>query len=360
MDEVRNAAQPQAATDPIIQAKLDLLRRLVRNLRAHKLTDIEMERQSGSAFLEHSNQLPIAIKFKMPTWKMYTGQEDPVPHVHNLELQTDPQGIQDDARCRIFHATLFKIAQQWFFKLQLGSITTCDGFVSIFYSQFSSEMSLMAEPNDLLDIKQTDNEPLKDYIQRFIEEAIRVKSLSDDGKLIAINSGIKVKNPFWSSLKRKSVCTTLEFLDRVEEFIKLEEAEWKVDNPTQAATGQGKTDAGSTTNTARENKNGAKNNKRRNGAGSSNIQNDSKKPKTTEQPKPEEYVPKFTTYSIMLEPRVDDFNATQTVIRYRRLPLMRKDFNRRDTTKFFQFHNDYGLETNECNHLKEEKYFLIR
>ncbi|XP_062089647.1 uncharacterized protein LOC133796183 [Humulus lupulus] len=28
--------------------------------------------------------------------------------------------------------------------------------------------------------------------------------------------------------------------------------------------------------------------------------------------------------------------------------------------KFFQFHNDYGHETNECNHLKEEIEFLIR
>ncbi|XP_062073476.1 uncharacterized protein LOC133777749 [Humulus lupulus] len=39
---------------------------------------------------------------------------------------------------------------------------------------------------------------------------------------------------------------------------------------------------------------------------------------------------------------------------------MRKDVNRWDITKFCRFHNDYGHETNECNHLKEEIELLIR
>ncbi|XP_062089143.1 uncharacterized protein LOC133795702 [Humulus lupulus] len=257
-----------------------------------------MERQRGSPFSKCINQLPIPVKFKMPTWKMYTGLEDPISHVHNFELQTNLHGVWDDARCRIFPATLSEIAQEWFFKLQPESITSWDGFVRIFYSQFSSAMPLPAEPNDLVDRKQRDNEPLKDYIQRFMWEVTRVKSLNDDGKLIAINSGIKVKNLFWSSLKRKFARTTQEFLDRAEEFIKLEEVERKVDNLAQTTAEQGKTNAGNTTNPAEGGKNGAKNGKHSNGAGSSDNQKNNKKPKTTEQPKPREYIPKFTTYSI--------------------------------------------------------------
>ncbi|XP_062111567.1 uncharacterized protein LOC133823020 [Humulus lupulus] len=168
-------------------------------------------------------------------------------------------------------------------------------------------MALPAEPNDLVDIKQNDNEPLKDYIQHFMLEATRVKSLSDDGKLIAMNSVVEVNSLFWSSLKRKSARTTQEFLDRAQEFIKLKEAE-------QKATKKGKTNVGYTTNSAEGGKNWAKKGKRSNGA----------------------------------------------VIPYRRPPPMRKDVNRRDMTKFCQFHNDYGHETNEYNHLKEEIEFLIR
>ncbi|XP_062104034.1 uncharacterized protein LOC133815183 [Humulus lupulus] len=224
-------------------------------------------------------------------------------------------------------------------------------------------MPLPTESNDLVDIKQRDNEPLKDYIRCFMQEATKVKSLSDNGKFIAINSGIKIKSPFWSSFKRKFACTTQEFLDWEEEFIKLEEAERKVDNPSQAATGQGKTEVGNTTNITGESKNGAKNGKcgwKANVAESSNNHNDSKKPKTTEQPKPREYVPKFTTYSILMESPTDVFKATQTVVPCRRPPPMRKDVNRRDMTKLCWFHNDYSHETNECNHLKEEIEILIR
>ncbi|XP_062114153.1 uncharacterized protein LOC133825190 [Humulus lupulus] len=271
-----------------------------------------MERKRGSPFSKLINQLPIPIKFKMLTWKMYTGLEDPISHVHNFELQTDLQGIQDDARCRIFPTTLSEISQQWFFKLQPGSITLWDGFVCTFYSQFSSAMPLPVEPNALVDIKLRDNEPLKDYIQRFMREATRVKSLSND-----------------------------------EEFIKLEEAERKVDNPTQTATEQGKTDAGNTTNPAEGGNNGAKNGKCTNGAGSSDKHNDNKKPKNVEQPKPHEYVPKFATYSILLETQEDVFNATQVVVLYRRPPPMLKDLNRRDMSNFCRFHNDYGHETND-------------
>ncbi|XP_062119251.1 uncharacterized protein LOC133833001 [Humulus lupulus] len=351
MDEVRNATHPQAVADPNIQAQLDLLTRLVRYLTAPKLTNIEIERQRGSPFPDHINQLPIPVKFKMPTWKMYIGLEDPVSHVHNFELQTDLQRVRNDARCRIFPTTLSEITQQWFFKLHPGSITSWDRFVCTFYSQFSSAMPLPIEPNDLVDIKHKDNEPLKDYIQRIMREATRVKSLSGDGKLIAINSRVKVKSLFWINLKRKSARTTKEFFDRAEEFIKLEEAKRKVDNPTQVATKQGKTGLGNTTNPVEGGKNGAKNGKRSNGAGSSGNQNDNKKPKTPEQPKPREYIPKFTTYSILLKTRAYVFNATQVVVPYRRPPPMRKNANRWDVTKFCQFHNDYDHETNECNHL---------
>ncbi|XP_062075507.1 uncharacterized protein LOC133779575 [Humulus lupulus] len=230
----------------------------------------------------------------------------------------------------------------------------------MFYSQFSSATPLPAEPNDIVDIKKKDNEPLKEYIQRFMWEATRVKSLSDDSKLIAINSGIRVKSLYWISLKRKAARTTQVFLDRTEEFIKLEEAEWKVDNPTQAVTEQGKHKSWKYHQSCRRSKEWSKNGKCSNGNGSSGNQDNNKKPKTAKQHKPREYVPKFTTYSILLETRADVFNATHAVVPYKRPPPMRKNVNRQDMIKFCRFHNDYGHKTNECNHLKEEIEFIIR
>jgi hypothetical protein len=39
---------------------------------------------------------------------------------------------------------------------------------------------------------------------------------------------------------------------------------------------------------------------------------------------------------------------------------MKKDTNKRDMTKFYRFHGDYGHDTNECYNLKREIELLIK
>ena len=85
-------------------------------------------------------------------------------------MQTDLQGVRDDIHCRIFPATLADSVEQWFFKLEPGTITSWDTFVRLFYSQFFVDRIPPSELNDLVDIKQGLNEPLKDYVQRFMQE----------------------------------------------------------------------------------------------------------------------------------------------------------------------------------------------
>ncbi|XP_060967481.1 uncharacterized protein LOC133035576 [Cannabis sativa] len=52
--------------------------------------------------------------------------------------------------------------------------------------------------------------------------------------------------------------------------------------------------------------------------------------------------------------------ATQSLIPYKRPDPMKKDTNKRDMTKFCQFHGDYGHDTNECYNLKREIEYLIK
>ncbi|XP_062118922.1 uncharacterized protein LOC133832620 [Humulus lupulus] len=155
---------------------------------------------------------------------MYTRRKDLGSHVKIFEIQTNLQGVRDDVRCRIFPATLSDIAPQWFFKLELETITSWDTFVRLFYSQLFAARIPPVELNGLVDIKQVPNEPLKDYVQRFMQEAAQSKTVSDEGKLMAITAEIQIKGPLWTNLRRKTVYSTREFLDRADEFIKPEEA----------------------------------------------------------------------------------------------------------------------------------------
>ncbi|XP_062100391.1 uncharacterized protein LOC133806287 [Humulus lupulus] len=172
----------------------------------------------------------------MQTWKIYTRREDPVSHVNNFEKQTNLQGVKDNVCCRIFPGTLSDISQQWFFKLDPGTITYWDTFVRLFYSQFFPTRIPLAELNELVDIKQGLNEPLKDYVQRFMQEDARSKMVSDEGKLMANKAGIQIKGPIWTDLRRKTIYSTRELLDQADEFIKLEEAIRRADQANQAGT----------------------------------------------------------------------------------------------------------------------------
>ncbi|XP_062080497.1 uncharacterized protein LOC133785262 [Humulus lupulus] len=258
----------------------------------------------------------------MPTWKMYVGKEDPVSCMNNFEVQTCLQGIRYDVQCRIFPTTLVDAAQQWFFKLEHATINSWDPFVRFFYSQFFVARTFPAELNVLVDIKQRPNEPLKDYVQQFMQEAAHSKIVSDD-----------------------------------DEFIKLEEAIRKANRANQA-----RTSTAPVKNTVRSetkipkvaiNQNSGKQNKNSN----SGNNNDNKQEKAND--KPREYVPRFTTYSTLLESQAYIFQAMQAEVPYRKPTPIKKDISKRDTNKLCKFHNNYRHDTNECNQLKDEIEFLI-
>ena len=74
-------------------------------------------------------------KFKMPTLPNFDGYGDPVSHVNKFEIQMDIQKVSEDARCRIFPATFFDAAQEWFFKFPPASIVSWEMFVKEFYRE---------------------------------------------------------------------------------------------------------------------------------------------------------------------------------------------------------------------------------
>uniref|UniRef100_A0A803NJA0 Retrotransposon gag domain-containing protein n=1 Tax=Cannabis sativa TaxID=3483 RepID=A0A803NJA0_CANSA len=135
--------------------------------------------------------------------------------------ETDLQGVRDDVRCKIFPATLIGVAQQWYLKLSPRSIYSWK--VDAFGNQFAPFQQREIEPNDLVDVKRQEDEPLKDYIQRFLEASIKAKSLSEDARVMALVAGLKEMSPLWSDLRIKAVYTMNDFLYRAYGFIKLKE-----------------------------------------------------------------------------------------------------------------------------------------
>ena len=140
------------------------------------------------------------------------------------------------------------------------------------------------EANQLVDIRQKDDESLKAYIQRFMQAASRAKTVGDEGKMMAITAGVKHKTGLWKSLRKNGVRTMQEFLDRADQYIKLETAEGNLgkSSPDSKKNGSKKEKDSS--------KNGASSNKeKKNKRPQESTSNDSKRPKYLK------YEPKFPT-----------------------------------------------------------------
>ncbi|KAM6559184.1 hypothetical protein CsatA_028423 [Cannabis sativa] len=148
-----------------------------------------------------------------------------------------------------------------------------------------------------------------------------------------------------------------DFLDRVEGFIKLEEAIQRAgveQKPSQPKAPS----AGISTQLPQYPSNSSSGGKRSN---NNNRQGNRKKGKfagKTEQT-PRENLTKFTAFSILTEDIESVYMATQSLAPYKK-PATKKDVSKRDMTKFCYFHGDYGHDTNECNNLEREIEFPIR
>src|SRR5436189_2392721 len=81
----------------------------------------------------------------------------------------------DPVRTRLFISTLKEVAFEWFRKLPKGSITCWDDLEALFLSRFFEE-EVDINMHTLLLTKQKEVELVKDFIERFRELAMRIRS----------------------------------------------------------------------------------------------------------------------------------------------------------------------------------------
>ena len=214
----------------------------------------------------------------------------------------DIQKVSEDARCRIFPATLSDAAQEWYVKFSASSIDSWEQFVQDFYKQFYVGRIHPMEANQLVDIRQKEDESLKAYIQRFMQAASRAKTVGDEGKMMAITAEVKHKTGLWKSLRKNGVRTMQEFLDRADQYIKLEKAKGNL----------GKSSPDSKKNGSKKekdsNKNGAGSNKeKKNKRPEESTNNDSKRPKYLK------YEPRFTNDTVIPSVTITETRVINTL-----------------------------------------------
>ncbi|XP_073138649.1 uncharacterized protein [Henckelia pumila] len=162
--------------------------------------------------------------FKQPTMGEYDRSSDPDEHLGRIENAALLHRYSDAIKCRVFLTTLVRSAQQWFNLLQPGSIRSFNDFSLAFLHQFASRKKYLKTSLSLFNLKKSEVEPLREYVQRFNTAALEVPVATTDTLVNSFTQGLR-GGEFFKSLVKKPPLTYDELLSRVEKYVNLEDAQ---------------------------------------------------------------------------------------------------------------------------------------
>jgi len=178
---------------------------------------------TDSPFTRRVADYRLLEKFKVPQILSYAGDGDALDHLENFQAHLDLHGTPDEVACRAFPLTLSGNARDWFKKLPPNSVDQFKELSKIFLTEFLAFWTKKKPSWYLLSLPQQSNESLKEFMGRFNREKATVEDPTDDMIFAAIYQGISPEEPLMKKLVRKQLNTLQGLMDKVEEFINLEE-----------------------------------------------------------------------------------------------------------------------------------------
>ena len=139
----------------------------------------------------------------------FTGMEDPKEHLTAFHTQMMLVGGSDAVRCKLFMSTLTGMAMDWFISLPNGHITSFAQLSQLFREQYLANRAPPPVSYDLFDVKQYQGETLKEYINHFGAQVVKVGTTEEPMIVYAFRKGI-FPGPFCESIIRSCPKTFAE------------------------------------------------------------------------------------------------------------------------------------------------------
>ena len=181
--------------------------------------------QIESPFTAGVLHFPLPAKFRMPQIETFDGMKDSVDHLNTYKNQMELHGYQDPVRCRAFAITLKGPALAWFNRLPPSSISSFKELSIAFVSHFIEARTYRKPSYHLLTIKQSPQENLRSYVQRFNAESLKVDIPYEKFSITAFIAGLGVQSKdLMFSISNNPQESMVEVLTKAEKYINDEEA----------------------------------------------------------------------------------------------------------------------------------------
>ena len=181
--------------------------------------------QTESSFIAEVLHFPLPTKFRMPQVEAFDGNKDPVDYLNTYKNQMELHGYQDPVRCRAFAITLKGPVLAWFNRLPPSSISSFREISIAIVSHFIGARTYRKPSYHLLTIKQSSQESLRSYVQRFNAESLKVDIPDEKFMITAFIPGLGIQSKdLMFSISKNPQTSMVEVLAKAEKYIKDEEA----------------------------------------------------------------------------------------------------------------------------------------
>ncbi|CAA0814775.1 Unknown protein, partial [Striga hermonthica] len=292
----------------------------------------------GQHFSQHILDADLPQGFReLNIW--YDGSTDPSRHLRSFENMAVLHRYNDPVQCRAFLTTLRGPAQDWFHQLPLGAVRDFEGFNSSFLNQFASVRAQEKSYLTLIGMQQKKGESLRDYVARYTQACVDVPSATEEIKSGGLTRGL-LPGLCRNSLAKRPERTFDEVLGRCAKYMNVEEAEadFRQAAKPKAEPRDEKKEKKLVATTERKGSPRAEREGRLRGWRTA------------------QYTPLSASRVRILE--VMEREIHDNVVRW---PQTRKDGPTQPKSNLYcRFHKDYGHNTDECRHLKNEIERLIK
>ena len=181
--------------------------------------------QTESPFTAEVLHFPLPAKFRMLQIKAFDRTKDPVNHLNTYKNQMKLHEYQDPVRCRAFAITLKGPALAWFNRLPPSSVSSFRELSIAFVSHFIGARTYRKPSYHLLTIKQSPQEILRSYVQRFNTESLKVDVPDEKFAVTAFIAGLGVQlKDLMFSISKNPQANMVEVLAKAEKYINGQEA----------------------------------------------------------------------------------------------------------------------------------------